>query len=88
MATSQFANGKLEILKKQGEKLALPGGYNKAGELTQDPSEILSVQSIAHIVVLCLSRLTVFSHVVGTEQGDKARAPNRFLEGLGAHDSA
>ena len=43
MATSQFANGKLEILKKQGEKLALPGGYNSAGELTQDPSEILSV---------------------------------------------
>jgi 3-dehydro-L-gulonate 2-dehydrogenase len=43
MATSQFANGKLEILKKQGETLALPGGYNKAGALTQDPSEILSV---------------------------------------------
>jgi 3-dehydro-L-gulonate 2-dehydrogenase len=41
MATSQFANGKLEILKKQGETLALPGGYNAAGELTQDPSEIL-----------------------------------------------
>ena len=46
MATSQFANGKLEILKKQGETLALPGGYNVAGELTQDPSEILSVSHL------------------------------------------
>jgi|EP01046_Picozoa_sp_COSAG06_P066105 hypothetical protein len=89
MATSQFANGKLEILRcakkrplfslkrvlslwktivcqdrlgtdvaenlklatvscnrKQGETLALPGGYNTAGELTQEPSEILCVVAL------------------------------------------
>ena len=32
--------------RKQGETLALPGGYNTAGELTQEPSEILCVVAL------------------------------------------
>ena len=41
MAMSQYSNGKLEVLKLQGEELPLPGGYDTNGELTVDPGEIL-----------------------------------------------
>jgi 3-dehydro-L-gulonate 2-dehydrogenase len=41
MAVSQFAYGKLELLKRQGEKLPFPGGFNKDLKLSEDPEEIL-----------------------------------------------
>ena len=41
MAMSQYANGKLEVLKLQEQELPLPGGYDTKGELTVDPGEIL-----------------------------------------------
>ena len=44
MATSQFANGKLEILKQQGEQLAVPGGHDIEGKLSQDPASILETK--------------------------------------------
>lgn len=44
MAMSQYSNGKLEVLKLQGKKLPLPGGYNTNGALTVDPGEILDSQ--------------------------------------------
>jgi 3-dehydro-L-gulonate 2-dehydrogenase len=40
-AMSQYSYGKMESLKKEGRKLSLPGGYNKKGEITTDPGEIL-----------------------------------------------
>jgi 3-dehydro-L-gulonate 2-dehydrogenase len=40
-AMSQYSYGKLESLNKEGRKLPFPGGYNKNGELTIDPGEIL-----------------------------------------------
>ena len=40
-AMSQYSYGKLESLNIEGRKLQYPGGYNKNGELTSDPSEIL-----------------------------------------------
>ena len=42
MAMSQFSNGKLEVLQRQGEKLPVAGGYNENGELTTDPGAILA----------------------------------------------
>lgn len=42
MAMSQFSNGKLEVLRRRGEKLPLAGGYDAAGELTTDPDAILT----------------------------------------------
>jgi len=42
MAMSQFSYGSLEKKVQDGEKLPLPGGYTADGELTNDPSEILS----------------------------------------------
>jgi 3-dehydro-L-gulonate 2-dehydrogenase len=42
MAMSQFANGKLEVLSRQGRELPIPGGYDRAGNLTRDPAEILA----------------------------------------------
>jgi 3-dehydro-L-gulonate 2-dehydrogenase len=41
MAMSQFSFGIMEMYQSKGQKLPLPGGYNKNGDLTSDPSEIL-----------------------------------------------
>jgi 3-dehydro-L-gulonate 2-dehydrogenase len=40
MAMSQYALGKLELARQAGERLAVPGGYDSAGRLTDDPAEI------------------------------------------------
>lgn len=40
MAMSQFSYGKLQETALQGKKLPVPGGYNRAGELSVDPKEI------------------------------------------------
>lgn len=44
MAMSQYSNGKLEVLYRQGKKLPLPGGYDNHGQLTLDPGAILDSQ--------------------------------------------
>lgn len=41
MAMSQYANGKLEVFHRRGEKLPLAGGYDDDGNLTVDPGTIL-----------------------------------------------
>ena len=40
-AMSQYSYGKMEALKKEGRMLPYPGGFNKNGEITSDPGEIL-----------------------------------------------
>jgi 3-dehydro-L-gulonate 2-dehydrogenase len=40
-AMSQYSYGKMELLKSEGRKLQYPGGFNKQGELTDNPGEIL-----------------------------------------------
>jgi len=40
-AMSQYSYGKMEALKKEGKMLPYPGGFNKNGEITSDPGEIL-----------------------------------------------
>jgi 3-dehydro-L-gulonate 2-dehydrogenase len=40
-AMSQFSYGKMEIYQLGGKQLPYAGGYNKKGELTADPGEIL-----------------------------------------------
>ena len=42
MAMSQYSNGKLEVLARQGKQLPLPGGYDTDGNLTIEPAEILN----------------------------------------------
>jgi 3-dehydro-L-gulonate 2-dehydrogenase len=42
MAMSQFSNGKLEVLSRQGRELPIPGGFDRAGNLTRAPGEILA----------------------------------------------
>ncbi len=41
MAMSQYSNGKLEVMRRRGEKLTLAGGYDESGELTTDPGAIV-----------------------------------------------
>ena len=40
-AMTQFSYGKMEAYYYEGKKLPYPGGFDKNGELTNDPSEIL-----------------------------------------------
>lgn len=40
MAMSQFSMGALESYRLRGERLPVPGGYDRSGALTQDPSAI------------------------------------------------
>jgi len=40
-AMTQYSYGKMEAARLQGETLPFPGGYNKEGELTSNPDEIL-----------------------------------------------
>jgi 3-dehydro-L-gulonate 2-dehydrogenase len=40
-AMSQFSYGKMDSYCNEGKKLPFPGGFNKLGELTTDPGEIL-----------------------------------------------
>jgi 3-dehydro-L-gulonate 2-dehydrogenase len=40
-AMTQFSYGKMETYKSEGRQLPYPGGYNKEGNLTTDPDEIL-----------------------------------------------
>ena len=40
-AMSQYSYGKMESLNSDGTKLPYPGGFNKLGEMTTDPGEIL-----------------------------------------------
>lgn len=40
MAMSQYAYGKLQVTRLKGEKLPFPGGYDKEGNLTDEPGPI------------------------------------------------
>jgi 3-dehydro-L-gulonate 2-dehydrogenase len=42
MAMSQYSYGAMELLVYKNEKLPMHGGFNKAGELTSDPAEIIA----------------------------------------------
>lgn len=42
MAMSQFSNGRLEVMKRQGRRLPVDGGFDRAGRPTRDPAEILA----------------------------------------------
>lgn len=41
MAISQYSNGKLDLYRMQNQALPFAGGYDKNGDLTQNPSDIL-----------------------------------------------
>jgi 3-dehydro-L-gulonate 2-dehydrogenase len=46
MAVSQYSVGKLNLYKSNQQKLPLPGGYNKEGNLSYDAAEILESQRL------------------------------------------
>jgi 3-dehydro-L-gulonate 2-dehydrogenase len=46
MAISQYAIGKLNLYKSRNEQLPLPGGYDKAGNLSTDPAAILESERV------------------------------------------
>jgi len=42
MAMSQFAYGTLDVYRRRGERLPVPGGFDASGEMTDDPATILA----------------------------------------------
>lgn len=46
VAMSMFSYGKLEKLKREGKETPVDGGYNKNGEVTRDPEEILETHQV------------------------------------------
>ena len=44
MAMSQFSYGSMEMFKMKGQRLPVPGGYDREGKLTDDPTAILESQ--------------------------------------------
>ena len=44
MAMSQYSNGKLEVMRRRGERLTLAGGYDENGKLTTDPGAIITTR--------------------------------------------
>jgi 3-dehydro-L-gulonate 2-dehydrogenase len=44
MSMSQFSYGRMETAQHRGERLPVAGGYDKAGQLTDDPGAILEAQ--------------------------------------------
>jgi 3-dehydro-L-gulonate 2-dehydrogenase len=46
MAMSQFSYGAMELAEMRNEQLSVNGGFNSAGELTRNPSEILESKRV------------------------------------------
>lgn len=46
VAMSMFSYGKLEKLKREGKETPVDGGYNKSGEVTRNPEEILETHQV------------------------------------------
>ena len=49
MALSQFSVGRILIAKKSAELLPVPGGFDRSGNLTNDPAEILRTRCLLPI---------------------------------------
>jgi len=79
MAMSQFSNGKLEVLRRHGEQLPLPGGYDKEGQLTRDPNAILESFRALPIGYWKGSGLALVLDLVGSlvADGDSTREISR-----------
>ncbi len=75
MAMSQFSNGKLQVMRRRGQQLPIAGGYNKAGELTKDPDEILQARNSLPIGYWKGSGLTLMLDLIATllSSGDSTK---------------
>jgi 3-dehydro-L-gulonate 2-dehydrogenase len=65
MAMSQYSNGKLEVLRRQGKQLPLAGGYDTEGNLTLDPGAILDSRRAVPIGYWKGSALAIVLDTVG-----------------------
>lgn len=66
MALSQYSFGELEIARQRNRKLPLPGGYDKDGNLTDDPGAILESWRPLPIGYWKGSALSLLLDVLGT----------------------
>lgn len=81
MAMSQYSFGKMELSKMKNEKLSVHGGYNTAGQLSNDPSEIISSRRLlpagywkgAGLALLLDILSTILSGGVSTSEISKSK---------------
>jgi 3-dehydro-L-gulonate 2-dehydrogenase len=65
-AMSLYSYGKLDSLRKEGETLPYPGGFNSKGELTTDPGEILKTWRVLPAGYWKGSGLSLMLDILGT----------------------
>jgi len=66
MALSQYLYGTLEVLKRKNKKLKYYGGFNRNGNLTKDPGEILEAQRALPIGLWKGSGLSLVLDILAT----------------------
>jgi 3-dehydro-L-gulonate 2-dehydrogenase len=65
-AMSQYSYGKMEVLQKEGKMLPYPGGFNKKGEITSDPGEILESWRVMPVGYWKGAGLSILLDIVAT----------------------
>ncbi|MFI3249476.1 MAG: 3-dehydro-L-gulonate 2-dehydrogenase [Eubacteriales bacterium] len=65
-ALSQFSYGKIETTRLSGEQLPVPGGYDKEGNLTTDPSSIEETWRVLPMGYWKGSGLSILLDLIGT----------------------
>jgi 3-dehydro-L-gulonate 2-dehydrogenase len=65
-AMSQYSYGKLDAVKREGNTLPYPGGFNKEGLLSNDPEEILSSWRVLPVGYWKGSGLSVLLDILAT----------------------
>jgi len=65
-AMSQYSYGKLDAYKKEGRRLPYPGGFNKEGQLSSDPEEILDSWRVLPVGYWKGSGLSILLDILAT----------------------
>lgn len=84
MAVSQYSYGKLAMTKLAGKKLPFPGGFDKDGNLTDDPGAIEESRRILPIGYWKGSGLSFMLDLLGAMLADGLCAADMDAEGKGS----
>lgn len=84
MAMSQYAYGKLQVTRLAGKKLPYPGGFDKDGNLTDDPGAIEDSMRILPMGYWKGSSMAFMLDILGAILSDGIDAPELDKKGKGS----
>ena len=84
MAISQYAYGKLQVMRLAGKKLPLPGGFDKKGNITDDPGAIEESMRIMPIGYWKGSSFSFMLDILGSILTDGIGAADLDEKGMGS----